>query len=319
MEKSETSNKINWKMLIIPIIVTAILSLAVAVVAPMIVNYVNTPQLKLQFYSQDTLPFKASEIQIASYQIVIKNDGSKALDNIICQVSLSGAKIDQYTFSPSAPFTYSQENTTNKVTIKIDNLNPRESGTIYILGTSESQLPNQPEIQLRADGVTGEEAVSTNNVLSTPWYETAIMVMAVSFMALASGLVTFRRVANRSAKYTDQNDCLGYLCGNHGVYSEMDRYYDKSEVLFRNEADRLTAIAVKNPEERKKIQAVLLDLLGYADHVSPVSKGIIFFNLAKIAKLMGDQTQQNQYLEDAKKYAKDTVEARLKIDQILKT
>jgi hypothetical protein len=319
MEKAEITSKANWKIIIIPIVVTAIASLLVGVAAPMIVDYINTPQLKLQYYSQDTIPFKTTEIQIASYQVIIKNDGSKVLDNIVCEVSLKDGIVNQYTFSPSAPFTYAQENSTNKVSVRIDNLNPKESGTIYILVTSADQLPNQPNIQLRADGVTGERATLTSNESIMPWYSTAIMLVTVSAMGLATSFMILKKGFRTSdARYTSQNDCLGYLCGNHELYSEMNRYYDTNDIYFRNEADRLTALAIRNPADRKKIELVLMNLLEYSDHLSSGSRGIIHFNLAKIAKINGNTEKEKQNMELAKKYAKKTTEARLRIDPIFK-
>jgi len=89
------------KNILIPIVLTAIATFIVALAAPIAVNYFKTPELKLQYYVQDTLPFKTESQEIAIYQVELKNEGSKLLEGISCRITVTSGKINQTSISSS--------------------------------------------------------------------------------------------------------------------------------------------------------------------------------------------------------------------------
>lgn len=319
MSKSESTNGIKWKVVIIPIVLSAIATFAVTIVAPFVLDYIRTPELKLQYSVQNTLPFKTQVQEMASYQVMIENAGTKTLDDIYCEIVFSNAQINQSAFFSDSLLEYNQSISDGSLTVNISNLNPQENATIYALATSSQPLPKQPEVHLRARGVTGTLA-SSNEESGLPWYFSP----TVSVLGIAAGLggaaTLFRRQSKGESLDMEQIDNLGYLCGVHGLYSEMDRYYNSpTRVYYRREADRLATLAIKNPAESGKIKLVLADLLEYVQGITNVSKAIVQYDIAKISKVGGEMAEAKAHLEEAKKLCPKLVEKRLKIDPVLKS
>lgn len=323
MSKGGTSSGVKWKYIIIPIIITAIATLIVTIAAPIVIDYFKTPDFKLQYYVQDTLPFKTQTTEIASYQVMVKNEGAKVLEDIVCQIHIPGATINQSNFLSEFPLDFSQNCTANSLTLKIANLNPQETGTIYILATSENQLPTQPNIQLRAKGASGAKAPSTDNQEASPWYYNLATVGIPLTVGLASVILLLKRELKPEPDHKkieeNQNQCLGYLCGVHELFPEMERYYNTStKSSYRSESDRLTALAVKDPRNRKKILQVLISLLEYDGNIAEESKAVIHYNIAKIFKADRNSVEEKAHLEEAKKMAPEIIESRLKVDPYFK-
>ena len=324
MTKPETSTKINWKIVLIPIVLTAIATLSVTVAAPSVVEYFRTPDLKIQYYVQDTVPFKTQTNELATYQVTIKNEGTKLLENIVCQISFSDAFINQSTFFSEMPLDYNQTISNGLLSTKITNLNPQETAIVYVMATSIEELPKQPKVEVRASGVSGTQGSLTNESPGEPYL--AIIGITVGLLSGGISQLILSRFSKKKEKEieavakldTDQKDNLIYLCGIHGLREEMERYQNlPSEVFYRREADRFSIIAIANPNETDARLGVLLDLLEYAD-IADVSKAIIQFNIGKIYGARGDVTNENAHLEAAKKICPDLVAKRLKIDPFFK-
>ena len=320
MGKGKSKSNLNWKQIVIPVVITAIATLVVSIAAPLVLDYFKTPEYKLQYYTQDTLPFKTQTTEMASYQVTIKNEGTKVAENIVCRVFINGATVDQNAFLSDYPLTYNQTVTGDTLVLTVDNMNPQESGTIYLLANSQHELPKQPEVQVRAIGILGVKASLTDSQDSFSWELILSIASVVGFVGILSSRLVFRKT-EKNEDFDDlrQNECLGYLCGIHDLSTEAKRYYDTSiHVFYRSESDRLTTIAVENQSDRKKILNMLIDLLKYRNDISDDSKAIINFNIAKILKVDGKDAGSKDYLEKAKRLAPKIVGARLKIDPTFK-
>ena len=280
-------------------------------------NYFETPELKLQYYVQGTIPFKTENQEIATYQIFITNDGSKMLEDINAQIDLPNSIINQSTIYSDFPIEYSKNVGDGSLFLNVSDLNPHESVTIHILATSYTQLPSIPNVQLRSRGVSG-----TRDFLieGSPDFGSSIVPLAVSGIALAMGVSTaqiiFRRVSKSEG---NQKDNLIYLCVIHDLPSEMERYSETTaKIYYRREADRFAMLAIRDPGEGERRLNVLKDLLKIGK-ITQDSRAIIHFNIAKIQKLLGNESESQKEIEEAKKISKKLIENRIKIDSYFKT
>lgn len=322
MSKKESSDGLKWKLIVIPIVLSAIATLIVAIIAPIVVEYFKTPELKLEYYVQDTIPFKTQTQETASYQVMIENAGTKSLEDIVCQILFPNAQINQSAFFSNTLLHHNETISGGSLTVSISDMNPQETATIYALATSTQQLPNQPDIQIRAKGVSGVQGSIDNEGESIPWYLTLATTITLFATGIGSARVLFKRESKMKSEKSfeqDQNESLGYLCGIHGLDSEMERYYNTStKTYYRKEADRLANKAIKNPADSAKIQRVLIDLLKYPENIASASMAIIHFNIAKIAKFNGNADVAKEHIEEATKLCPILVEKRLKIDPVFK-
>jgi len=63
---------------------------------------------------------------------------------------------------------------------------------------------------------------------------------------------------------------------------------------------------------------VLKDLLEYEDNIATQSEGIIYYNVALIAKARGEENEAEEHLKEARKLIPKIVEKRMQLDPIWK-
>ena len=302
--------RLNWTQIIITAVVTGI----VAFIVGMLLFQFQTQEPRLTYSAEDTLPFEGPLENIAIYHVKIENNGNKIVEDVICQLSFSTATITQSRIILEPSITYSDTISSNSYRVEIANLNPQESAILSILASSPEQLPNRPEISLRGKGITGVEAPRQERNDNSWW-----MIIVTAMVAAFTGLFMVDIFRKSSPKHSeDQRQILSYLCGIHKLNSEVERYLNmSSEASYWSESDRFAMLVIEDPtgEEAEKRKQVLRDLLEYA-RINPSSKGIIHYNIARIAKAQNNKEEADRHLEEAKKIIPKLVKTRVGLDPI---
>lgn len=147
-------SRANWPT----ILITGLVSLAVSVLAGMVIFLLQGREPHLVYTTTDTLPFYGENARVTGvYQITIANDGKRAVEDVVGVVTIPNGKIEQHRVFGEASLTHTETATADSMKIALPTLNPSESIQISILVTSSTNLPTRPEISLRAKGSTGTE------------------------------------------------------------------------------------------------------------------------------------------------------------------
>lgn len=311
----------NWKQNIL----TAIITIAITVIGGMVLYYLQFSQAKLVYTYEKILPFEGQEENLNIYHINISNKGNKISEDVICYVNINPAQIKNYRITSKTPISYNDELKNNNIELKIKSLNPDESAKISILGTSESNFPEQPEIKLRAKGVNGKISENELNDKKEDPKLFTILLTAIagitSILALFIRKIVGRTIIKEDGKHSDeQNQILAYLCGIHDIPEEVDRFLGlPRKASYWSEMDRLTSLGISSMDKNKalKIKLVLIDLLNYAVIVD-TSKGIGYYNLARLEKFLDNDKESKEYLVKATKLIPKLIKKRLTIDLLLK-
>lgn len=309
---------VNWKQIFITAAVTGIVTLGVG----MALYYIQTPEPRLTYSVEDTLPFEGPSENIAIYHVRIENNGKRVVEDVVCQLSFSTAIIKQYRIILEPSITYNETILNNSYRVELLNLNPQESTLVSVLASSPDQLPSRPEISLRGKGITGIEVsgkTEKNNVWTTMTIAMIAAFAGLSSLFFTRRLVFLNLIGLESSKHEDdQRYVLSYLCGIYNLNSEVERYLNMpSEASYWSEADRFAMLAVEDPtgEDTEKRKHVLKDLLKYAE-VASLSEGIIHYNIARIAKAQSKEEEADDHLKKAEKIIPELVKTRLEIDPI---
>lgn len=307
---------VNWKQIFITAAVTGIVTLGVG----MALYYIQTPEPRLTYSVEDTLPFEGPSENIAIYHVRIENNGKKVVEDVVCQLSFSTAIIKQHRIILEPSIAYTETILNNSYRVELLNLNPQESTLVSVLASSPDQLPSRPEISLRGKGITGIE-VSGKTEKNNVW-TTMMIAMIAAFAGLSSLFFTRRLIVlespKHSATHATQRGILSYLCGIHNLNSEVENYLKMpSGVTYWSEADRFAMLAVEDPtgEDAEKRKQVLKDLLKYAK-IASLSEGIVHYNIARIAKAQSKEEEADDHLKKAEKIMPELVKTRLEIDPI---
>jgi len=279
----------------------------------------------LVYYVEDTLPFQGPSGDTAIYNVKIANLGKKAAEEVVCILSFSTSTIQQSRTIIDPSIAYTESVLSNAYRVDLPSLNPQESTTLSVLATSGDKLPARPDISLRGNGIVGTQATkNTGNV--SPWVPLTAGIgtaVAGSIAGLGTMLLMMRRRGLLPITPQDEGDqkyVLAYLCEIHSLSDDAERYRNMvPKVTYWSESDRLTTLALQSPktEEAQKRKAVLKDLLQYGA-VADESRGMIHYNIARIAKAEGKEEEFEEHITKAKKLSPKVVAKRLGLESIQK-
>lgn len=313
--------KLNW----VAILLTALVTGVVTIGAGVILDRLRTREPRLVYSTLDTIPFTGENRVLAIYHVSIDNEGKRAVEDVACHIRIPWASIEESVVSadPAIPYDKSTEGDTLK--LHFPGLNASEAAQVSVLATAASELPIRPVVSLRAKGVSGvKKSAEKEQVPFVYKYLSALTAL----IGVTTGLVFLQaifRVAIRSKgekRYgDDQRQVLAYVCGIHGLTAEVDRYLSQlPKASYWAEADRLAGVAIasNNPETTQQIKSALKDLLEYDVAIAKSSRGLICYNLARMAAAAGDSEEIREYLEQARSQAPALVDARVKLDPVFR-
>lgn len=306
----------NWLQIIVAALITGI----VAIGATLIGTAIQSKEPGLNYVVNAASSFAGKEQYFAIYNISITNPGKVKVDEVVGVFVIGEATIEDFRVIAHPATSYTSEISAGTLKLYINELNPSEIVGVSIFVVSDNKPPDTPEVYVRGAGINGIEATS----ITTEGEDSALSNIWLTILAAYAGLIAglyFMIPRHLISLYlfgrhsANQNEILAYLCGIHGLTSQVDYYLNKTEkASYWSESDRLASIAIINPksEQANKMQQVLIDLLAYA-HVNRYSKGIVNYNIARIAFAKDDIAHTKNYLDEAIKYHRKLVEIRLQL------
>lgn len=315
-----------WERYNVPqVLLTGFVTFIVTIAGSMILTNIQNREPRLVFSTSDTIPFAGENQVMGIYHIRISNEGKKATNNVVCHICLLDTNIEQWDISADPALKFSEILTNDSLELSFPILNPSETLQISILATNDKSLPNKPEISLRAEGVSGSEKQTTDvtsflNQEVPDEIATIIIALSSAFAGLFALTMTGSRLRG-SYRGGDQNRVLAFLFGNYGLKDEMEKYLEREKIVaYWSEADKLGVLAKSSDDTMKNIyKSILKDILVYAPKIAKKSKGIIYYNIARIEAIQGNDAEKQKNISEAKKLmSKKEIENRMKIDPIFR-
>jgi hypothetical protein len=322
--------RIKWGQIIVATILTGV----VAVITGMTLFYFQTREPKLTYSLSDTIPFKGYKETLAIYNVVIRNEGKKVVENVDCHIEVTGATIKDHRVTGASALNYKESLGKGEYKVHFADLNPRESVILSILISSLLGDVDRPQITLRGKGTLGKEArdekTERRSFLNNPIFAATLSAYA-ALAAVLGFLITTRRrrflsfkigghVFDSDVHRDDQNEIIAYLFSIHGRPDMAESYLKRNRVpSYWSEADYIAAVAIKetDPETKEMLKQILIDLSIYAG-IAEGSQGIIHYNIARIAKHQGKEQECDEHLELAKKKIPKLLKKRLSLDPVFK-
>jgi hypothetical protein len=313
---------INW----LQIVATAAITGVIAVIAGMVLFWLQTKEPALVFEAAETHPFTGtSGRNFAIYNVSIANPGRAAIPDVVGVVQVPGGLIDDLRIDvdPALGCTYTVISDT--LEMQLAELAPGETARVSVLATSGDELPNTPNVSVRGSGIVGVGGPTIGSNRSASPSSIVWPALIGAYGGLMT-LVLSRRgylwhlISSKHSGSGEQHEVLAYLCGLHGLMDDQRDYLSRSgHTSYWAEADRFGALAVADPEseEAAKRKAVLVDLLECASIVGS-SVGIIHYNIARIAASQGDQDEARDHVSRARKHGRKLIEGRLRLDRDLR-
>lgn len=147
----------NWRRTL----AAAVLSVIVIVGSEVLVSKILLREPRLTYTAPESLPFNGEGKNVGIYQLEIANRGDSVAEGLTGSVRIPTATIDNHRVvtSPAAlPVEAKAEG--DIVRLSALSLNPTETIHLSILASSSSALPIEPDVSVRANGVTGVRQVA---------------------------------------------------------------------------------------------------------------------------------------------------------------
>lgn len=301
--------EVNWKQIIITILLTGIVTLA----SSLIIDWYKSEEPKLIYSTTETLPFEGKENYFGIYHIKIENQGKNPISDLSTYINIPDSIINDKKILIDPAINYSENLLNDTYSLQTQYINPKDVVEISLLVTSKNKLPSNPILSVRGKGINGilQSSLSQN----TNFYNLFLSVL-IGMTAFSASIV--RRFKKEAKHSDDQKLILAYLCRINGLTDEANKYLESlRKIAYWAEADNLGFDASKDnsPERKEKIKKLLTDIINYAGVVDS-SKGIIYYNIAVIEISQGNFDQAINNLKKAREFNGKIIDSRLKLDPL---
>lgn len=320
-----SDSQFNWKQILVSAFITAVFALIVGI---LLYNYQNSePILSYTFY--EGLPFEGDGGNIAIYSLVISNDGKKIIEDITANIEFSGGELEQIKVDNKDSININEIKNISTYSANILNMNPKERLKINFL-VNEKNGQKEPSISIRGKGVKGLDSATLaekNKItflgITIDIFDLLVAVLSAIIFAIILFLTS---KTNLKTELTDdykqsaeQSEIFFYLANLHNLEEEK-KYYShiNKKVSYWSEADRISfSVENDNKDIIKKKKQLLIDLIDYAS-INYTSKAIIYYDIARISKILKQSKDVEEYLSKAKHIESKLIEKRIKLDKIWK-
>lgn len=237
------------------------------------------------------------------------------MEEVVCNIRIPGASIKEKRIQSNPSLSIVESATNDSVRVQLASLNPEEKVQISILASAPKNLPLNPEVSIRAKGVSGllkDEKAPRNN--STVSVLSALLGVATGFLFLVEKKTSGKKLSG------DQREVLAYLCFINGLDEEAQKLLAESrKTTYWIQADRMTfeAIRSKSKGRCEKTRNVILAIPSVAG-VASESVAVLFLNAAKLESFLGNEERATELAQLAVSKHSAITEVRAAIDEDLR-
>jgi len=309
----------KYKQIVFNVILTAIFTFIVFYG----LNYFQSDKLSLAYTLDEGISFEGSFENLGIYNLRIINDGKKMIDGISLRVSFPGGEVRDVKINSDFIVGDGESYNNGEYQVSFLSLNPSEVVGISILVDISSMEGPVPDIYLRGEGVNGVLKTEDEDFFHkfAAWLAFIPIVLMGFISGFSNSFFSKKTEGDISIHSDDQRRILSYLSGICGLKEEAERYDNlPNEVSYLSESDRLSRLAMEGDRVyARKVINVFLKLLNYTS-VAKLSKGVIYYNLAKIEfYFWGNTDEYKSYMFKAESFAKKIVDTRKGVDIFWKT
>ncbi len=313
-----SEQKTNYKALII----TGVISLAVAVGGNILVNKLSEERLSLVYDLTASATFNSSGGNIKITNVSIANNGGKSIDDISLIIDLPEGNIEEFKLNGLPPNSYNIDQKPNKLILTAKYLNPNEEFFIQLLLNNPKKAEFLPFVDLRGRGTIGSQVVKEekNSLLETIVTAIAALTTAMVFFSSKSirkitlGSDIPIGIVGLGDKHSDeQRDVVAYVLSNNSLNSNADEIRNITrDISYWSICDLLTQKWVDSGDKELCRQGAktLEDLVGYAS-INPGSLLLIQSNIARLYKEAGNESEAQKFIDEILKSNSGVIRARV--------
>ncbi len=175
-------------------LIAAAISIVVIVAGETLVRRISSREPALSYTAPESLPFNGGGKNVGIYQVEVTNEGDAAADSLTGLVRVPAASIDNQRVSGPGALPIEAKVEGDTLRFSAPSLNPGETIRLSILASSPMGLPTEPEVSVRATGVSGfRRASGGSRADAISFVPTLVIATATAVVMLLLQLVFRRR------------------------------------------------------------------------------------------------------------------------------
>lgn len=322
MSKEVEIQKTNYKALII----TGLISLAVAVVGNLLINKFSEETLSLSYEIVASETFGSSNGNIKISTIEIVNQGTKSIDDIVVSINLQEGSIEEYKVKGIPTNSYTIDKKENKFTLNTKYINPTEQFYIQLLLKNQMNNDFLPSVDLRGRGIIGKQATKDEKESFLSSISTAMIAIGAFLGFLSINTIRSKILDSDSLStikdvhYDEQRDIFAYVLSINELNDDADEIrLITRKISYWSIADHLTQkwIISGDKDLMTKGCNTLKELIEYAG-IQKDSILLIKSNILRLSQSLGNIESEDTILNELKNNNSNVIKKRLQNIDYLK-
>lgn len=264
------------------IIITALVTLIVTVIAGIAVEYFKNIKAKIKYSVRESIPIELNGKKIGANIIDISNPSSKTVKDITLKIQAIGVEIRNGGINTTVGLDYNLIENNDTIEVKIPFLKSKDMLSITTILENEYSIPNKPNVTIRSpDNFKTIIENDNQDKFSIMSFLPALIAAATVGASLSIVNIYMSR---------DQSVTLVLSASLVDLPDLAEKYITSTGIHYYNQGPYIYALAKnsKDPLERKKYIAFLINTIDTAENINSGSKAALSFFIAKIYKLQED-------------------------------
>lgn len=284
------------------IIITALITLVVTVIGGIAVEYFKNIQAKIKYSVRESIPIELNGKKIGANIIDISNPSSKTVKDITLKIQAIGVEIRNGGINTTVGLDYNLIENDDAIEVKIPFLKSKDILSITTILENEHSIPNKPNVTIRSPD-------NFKTILENDYQDKSSIISFLPALIAAATVGASLSIFNNYIS-RDQSATLVLSASLVDLPNLAEKYTSSTGIHYYNQGPYIYVLAKnsKDPLERKKYIAFLINTIDSADGINSHSKAALAFFIAKIYKLQEDHNNSRLWYIKSKDANSDEYE-----------
>lgn len=269
------------------IIIGAVLTLVVTIIANFIMEYWKNRLPKIEYEIRNGIPIKIGEKRMNAYIVQVQNASSKTISDVTLLLNMGSATIYDNEVKVTQGVKFTKKEESSELEIKIEYIKKADQVAIIFYAEHQYHVP-EPRFVIRSPENIKivDLGTKSENKSSFSWlYKPAVVgVVVVATASSFVGDIFFSSV-------NGQKDTVMFIANAKNLPELAVAYSYQDNVAYYNQGDYIYAKVklAKNQEEIMNYREFLVDVISHAVNMANVSKSHLWYSIGKIDLLINDK------------------------------
>ncbi|HAS6281506.1 TPA: hypothetical protein I7215_20715 [Vibrio vulnificus] len=280
------------------IIVTALVTLVVTVLAGIAVEYFKKIKPKLSYSIKESIPITLNENKIGANVIEVHNPSSKTVKDITVRIKSSGVDIKNSGVNSTTGLDYDIVELGDSIEVKIPFLKFKDYVSITTIMEDRYHIPNKPEVTIRSPDQFKSILESKQDTSIVKRFDFALVpatvaaiVVGVSLSKSSNGISTLMNAR------VDQSTQLTLAATKVNLPYLVSRYSTGDDFTYYTQGPYIYSLAMNSPtkEEVQKYYDFLSIVVQNSARINSSSKAALEFFLGRVSLILGNESDAKSW------------------------